>query len=158
MKEDELYINREISWLDFNARVLQEAADQNVPLLERLRFIGIFSNNLDEFFQVRYATVQRIAQSDKTGRKIFGGKNAKDLLKAITKKVIEQQKETNNILTDIEKDFLRKGRNKAGRGPKNVDAATYAIATGFETIVGWLFLKNPNRLADLFDLLDRPIN
>ena len=62
------------------------------------------------------------------------------------------------FLTDIEKDFLRKGRNKAGRGPKNVDAATYAIATGFETIVGWLFLKNPNRLADLFDLLDRPIN
>jgi len=62
------------------------------------------------------------------------------------------------FLTDTEKDFLRKGRNKAGRGPKNVDAATYAIATGFETIVGWLFLKNPNRLADLFDLLDRPIN
>ena len=70
-----------------------------------MRFIGIFSNNLDEFFQVRYATVQRIAQSDKTGRKIFGGKNAKDLLKAITKKVIEQQKETNNILTDIEKEL-----------------------------------------------------
>ena len=62
------------------------------------------------------------------------------------------------FLTDTEKGFLRKGRNKAGRGPKNVDAATYAIATGFETIVGWLFLKNPNRLADLFDLLDRPIN
>ena len=62
------------------------------------------------------------------------------------------------FLTDTEKDFLRKGRNKAGRGPKNVDAATYGIATGFETIVGWLFLKNPNRLADLFDLLDRPID
>ena len=105
MKEDALYINREISWLDFNARVLQEAADQNVPLLERLRFIGIFSNNLDEFFQVRYATVQRIAQSDMTGRKIFGGKNAKDLLKAITKKVIHQQKETNKILTNIENEL-----------------------------------------------------
>ena len=61
------------------------------------------------------------------------------------------------FLTDIEKDLLRRGRNKAGKGPKNVDAATYAIATGFETIVGWLFLKNPNRLADLFDLLDQPI-
>ena len=60
-------------------------------------------------------------------------------------------------LTDLEKDFFRRGRNKAGKGPKNVDAATYAIATGFETIVGWLFLKNPKRLADLLDLLDQPI-
>ena len=60
-------------------------------------------------------------------------------------------------LTDLEKDFLRRGRNKAGKGPKNVDAATYGIATGFETIVGWLFLKNPKRLAYLFDLLDQPI-
>ena len=76
--------------------------------------------------------------------------NASSQAKAITK--------LEPFLTDTEKGFLRKGRNKAGRGPKNVDAATYAIATGFETIVGWLFLKNPNRLADLFDLLDRPIN
>ncbi len=62
------------------------------------------------------------------------------------------------FLTEEEKDFVRRGRNKAGKGPKNVDACTYASATGFETIVGWLFLKNPERLAYLFDLLDRSIN
>jgi len=105
MEQNQRYINRELSWLDFNARVLQEAAHKDVPLLERLRFIGIFSNNLDEFFQVRFATVQRIAQSEMTGKKIFGGQSASDLLKSITKKVIEQQKESSQILTSIEKEL-----------------------------------------------------
>ena len=99
------YINRELSWLDFNSRVLQEASDKSVPLIERLRFLGIFSNNLDEFFKVRYAAIQRISMSDKTGKKALGGISANDLLKEITAIVINKQKESLEILKAIEKEL-----------------------------------------------------
>ncbi|APX99972.1 polyphosphate kinase 1 [Lacinutrix venerupis] len=96
------YINRELSWLQFNARVLQEASDENVPLIERLRFLGIFSNNLDEFFKVRYATVKRIDEAGKAGKNQLGGIKASDLLEIITKTVIKQQAESLNILSNIQ--------------------------------------------------------
>lgn len=99
------YVNREISWLWFNERVLQESADKNVPLIERLRFLGIFSNNLDEFFKVRYATVKRIVEAGKTGKSVLGGERAKDLLEEITKIVIKQQADSIAILKNIEKEL-----------------------------------------------------
>ena len=58
-------------------------------------------------------------------------------------------------LSDSEKDLVRRGRNKAGRGPRQGDAAAYGRATGFETMIGWLFLKNPARLAQLLDRLEK---
>jgi len=94
------YINRELSWLQFNARVLQEAEDETVPLIERLRFLGIFSNNLDEFFKVRYATVKRIYDAGKQGKSQLGIK-ASDLLEKITETVIIQQAESLKILKHI---------------------------------------------------------
>ncbi|GAA4808842.1 polyphosphate kinase 1 [Litoribaculum gwangyangense] len=97
------YVNREISWLQFNARVLQEASDESVPLIERLRFLGIFSNNLDEFFKVRYATVKRIVEAGKTGKSELGGIRAKELLEIITQIVIKQQSESLDILDAIHK-------------------------------------------------------
>lgn len=96
------YINREISWLQFNARVLQEATDESVPLIERLRFLGIFSNNLDEFFKVRYATVKRIVEAGKGGKNALGGIRAKELLEIITKIVIDQQTESIRVLNEID--------------------------------------------------------
>jgi polyphosphate kinase len=100
-KKENRYINREISWLQFNARVLQEAADETVPLIERLRFLGIFSNNLDEFFKVRYATVKRIVQAGKGGKNALGGIKAAELLEIITTIVIKQQSESLDILDNI---------------------------------------------------------
>ncbi|MBD0822585.1 polyphosphate kinase 1 [Aestuariibaculum marinum] len=96
------YINREISWLQFNARVLQEAEDETVPLIDRLRFLGIFSNNLDEFFKVRYATVKRIVDAGKTGKSELGGIKAEELLEIITQIVIKQQTESLEILAVIQ--------------------------------------------------------
>lgn len=99
------YVNREISWLRFNARVLQESEDKCVPLIERLRFLGIFSNNLDEFFKVRYATVKRIVQAGKSGKSVLGGERAKDLLDEITSNVIRQQEKSIEILHAVEQEL-----------------------------------------------------
>ncbi|MCL9770966.1 polyphosphate kinase 1 [Flavobacterium sp. HXWNR69] len=96
------YIDREKSWLTFNARVLQEANDANVPLLDRFRFLGIFSNNLDEFFRVRYAAIRRLRHENNETEKILG-LPAEQLLKEITDIVIEQQSESLRILSEIEK-------------------------------------------------------
>lgn len=99
------YIDREKSWLSFNARVLQEAGDSSVPLLDRLRFLGIFSNNLDEFFRVRFAAIRRLSLSGVSGEKILGGVTAEKLLKEITQIVIQQQSESLRILSNIEKEL-----------------------------------------------------
>lgn len=78
------YLHRDVSWMYFNHRILQEAQKETVPLLERLSFLGIYSNNLDEFFRVRVASISRIAEyDDKNAREEY--KEARALLKAINK-------------------------------------------------------------------------
>src|SRR6186713_2616575 len=93
-------INRDLSWLSFNARVLQEAEDSTVPLLERLRFLGIFSNNRDEFFRVRVATVRRMAKWPHKAKNLLG-EDPDVLLEQIQKTVIRQQKSFDEIYESI---------------------------------------------------------
>lgn len=101
-------IGRDISWLSFNARVLQEAADPTVPLRERVRFLGIFSNNLDEFFRVRVATLRRMI--------IYGNKanmhleeDPQQILDEIQMIVLNQQAEFHRIWEDVLKQLNEQG-------------------------------------------------
>jgi len=84
-------VNREISWLYFNERVLQEAADKSVPLLERLRFLAIFSANLDEFYRVRVATLNRLANINTKAKELLGF-NPRKILTEIKDIVVKQEK------------------------------------------------------------------
>ena len=108
-KETKSYVERDVSWMFFNHRILQEAKKEQVPLLERLSFLGIYSNNLDEFFRVRVASINRFLENpklDKATKTIL-----KDSLKTINKLnkqySVEYSKAVNDVRQSLELQGIR---------------------------------------------------
>ena len=110
MKKQKQYINREVSWLSFNERVLQEAADPATPLIERVKFLGIFSSNLDEFFRVRVATLKRMYKENRKA-KVLLGEDPATVLNQIEDTVLRLQNRFdiiyNDIICELEKNNIR---------------------------------------------------
>lgn len=94
------YIPKEISWLSFNERVLQEAENKDVPLMERFKFLGIYSNNLDEYFRVRVATLRRLSQFGARSQEVLGY-SPKATLKKVYEIVLEQNTRFEKIYTGL---------------------------------------------------------
>ncbi|MFD0941164.1 polyphosphate kinase 1 [Pedobacter boryungensis] len=90
------FLNREISWLYFNERVLQEAADETVPLIERIKFLSIFSSNLEEFYRVRVATLSRLVNLNDKAKALLGF-NPKKVLNEIKNIVVKHERKFENI-------------------------------------------------------------
>ena len=105
MSTEKLYVEKELSWLSFNERVLQEAADKNVPLIERIRFLGIFSNNLDEFYKVRFADVKRRILINQERR---GQDNSKHLLAKMQTKALKLNERFDELYSELIRDMARR--------------------------------------------------
>ncbi|VAX76664.1 Polyphosphate kinase [Serratia symbiotica] len=94
MGQNKLYIDKELSWLSFNERVLQESADKSNPLIERMRFLGIYSNNLDEFYKVRFSDLKRrILIHEEQGT----AEDSRNLLQKIQTKVLATDQKFDNL-------------------------------------------------------------
>jgi len=100
------YIPKEVSWLSFNERVLQEAENREVPLMDRFNFLGIYSNNLDEYFRVRVATLKRLSLFGSKSKNILGY-NPKETLKSVQRIVIEQNTRFEKTYSDLLKELKK---------------------------------------------------
>jgi len=107
-KKEPLFLNRELSWLDFNHRVLECACDNSIPLLERLKFLAITGSNLDEFFMVRVGGLQILAQQSQI-KKDISKKTPKEQLESIYKKTTKFVWEQSKCFIEIKKQLLKEG-------------------------------------------------
>lgn len=104
---EKVYLPKELSWLSFNQRVLQEAADESNPLIERIRFLGIYSSNLDEFYKVQFANLKKYVLIEQ--EQAQSTSNAKHLLRQVTQKVIQLELQFDQLYNEL---LLEMARNQ----------------------------------------------
>ncbi len=146
-------INREISWLHFNGRVLQEAIDERNPLLERVKFLGIFSNNRDEFFRVRVATLKRLKQvKEKEGEDV---QQLQEVLDKISIILQEQEKEYNWAYRKLVADLYQEKIVIINEKQLNEKQGEIVKAYFKEKVRPYIFPLMINSLVDVDSLKDR---
>jgi polyphosphate kinase len=146
-------IPRDLSWLSFNARVLQEAADPTVPLRERIKFLGIFSNNMDEFFRVRVATLKRMEEYGNKLKNMHLEHAPGKILEQIQEVVLEQQEEFGRVWKDIREEMekenirlvterqLNKEQQKFVQGFFEEEVRSNIIPLMIESVPGFPYLR-----------------
>ena len=155
-KKDKIrLLNREVSWLHFNGRVLQEAADRRNPLIERLKFLGIFSNNRDEFFRVRVATVNRMLKVDRIPYDT--SINPKKVLKEINDIVQAQEKDFMQIYQNIVNELAEENIFIIDETQLSEEQGAFVRRYFHEKVRVFLFPIMISSLKDISQLRDRSI-
>jgi len=155
MAKQKKIINREISWLHFNGRVLQEAMDPQNPLIERLRFLGIFSNNRDEFFRVRVASLKRLIEMENSRYRDIDFSPRK-VLKDVLDLVAVQEKKYNEVFLEIKNQLRNNQIYFVDETEINEEQGRFVRQFFAEYLRPYLFpimlknLKSPSFLRDKF--------
>ena len=148
------YINREISWLQFNERVLQEAIDESTPLLERARFLGIFSNNRDEFFRVRVATLRRLLKYEEKHQ--IEGRKTEQTLNEITEIVNAQEKRFTAAYLKVVKDLKKNNIHFLDERTLSEEQGRFLRSYFNEHVRSFLFPIMLKKFKQLDSLKDNP--
>ncbi|HDR05973.1 MAG TPA: polyphosphate kinase 1 [Candidatus Marinimicrobia bacterium] len=149
------YIPKEISWLSFNERVLQEAANPQVPIMERVKFLAIFSNNLDEFFRVRVATLKRLADlGTKTAIKAIGY-NPREVLHTIQQQALQLNQTYSNVYQEILSELRKHNIYLLNETELNEDQKAAALRYFKESVRPHLFPVILDQVSSFPDLNDQ---